>query len=95
MMDRNLGAYAGYTEIPSSILDMSKANGFHYQKGRVGPFPGSYTFTTLPGVYQFTLNKDYPPKHMLNRYKEDGISWIIPTDLGYTSLRNAYMNPYR
>ena len=93
MMDRNLGAYAGYTEVPSSILDMSKANGFHYQKGRKDPFPGSYTFTTLPGVYQFTLNKDYPPKHMLNRYKEDGISWIIPTDLGYTSLRNAYMNP--
>ena len=30
---------------------------------------------------------------MLNRYKEDGISWIIPTDWGYTSLRNAYMNP--
>ena len=93
MMDRNLGAYAGYTEVPSSILDMSKANGFHYQKGRKDPFPGSYTFTTLPDVYQFTLSKDYPPKYMLNRYKEDGISWIIPTDLNYTSLRNAYMNP--
>ena len=93
MMDRNLGAYAGYTEVPSSILDMSKANGFHYQKGRKDPFPGSYTFTTLPDVYQFTLSKDYPPKYMLNRYKEDGISWIIPTGLPYTSLRNAYMNP--
>ena len=93
IMDRNLGAYTGYVEVPGSILDMSKANGFHYQKGRKDPFPGSYTSENLPSVYSFTLSKEYPPKHMLNRYEGDGITWIIPVDLGFTSLRNAYKNP--
>ncbi|WP_293674699.1 DUF4906 domain-containing protein, partial [uncultured Parabacteroides sp.] len=93
MMDRNLGAYTGYVEVPGSILDMSKANGFHFQKGRKDPFPGSYTSRSLPTVYQFTLSNDYPPKHMLNRYEADGITWIIPVSLSKTSLRNAYMNP--
>ena len=93
MMDRNLGAYTGYVKVPGSILEMSKANGFHYQKGRKDPFPGSYTSESLPGVYNFILSRDYPPKHLLNRYEGDGITWIIPVNLGYTSLRNAYQHP--
>ena len=32
IMDRCLGAYDGYVSVPSDILDMSRANGFHYQR---------------------------------------------------------------
>lgn len=43
IMDRNLGALAGYTTIPAEEEDRSKAHGFHYQWGRKDPFPSSYT----------------------------------------------------
>lgn len=44
MMDRSLGAMAGYLdEVPETYVDKSKANGFHYQWGRKDPFPSSYT----------------------------------------------------
>ena len=39
MMDRNLGAIAGYIDkAPDEEIDRSKANGFHYQWGRKDPF---------------------------------------------------------
>lgn len=93
MMDRNLGAFAGYDQIPGSILEMSKANGFHYQKGRKDPYPSSYTTEQLNHPYKFTLSAEYPPKHLLNRYEANGFQVIVPQDLGYSSLRNAYRNP--
>ena len=34
MMDRNLGAMAGYTGVPPSDVEKFKTHGFHYQWGR-------------------------------------------------------------
>lgn len=93
MMDRNLGAFEGFDAVPGTILEMSRANGFHYQKGRKDPFPSSYTSEKLPQVFKFVLSSDYPPKHFLNRYQPNGIDWIIPATLSYGSLRNAYKDP--
>lgn len=93
MMDRNLGAFDSYNEIPESILKMSRTNGFHYQKGRKDPFPSSYTTEQLPEVYKFTLSADAPPKHILNRYEADGFKVIVPQNLAYSSVRNACQHP--
>lgn len=95
MMDRNLGAYEGAVSVPGSILEMSRTNGFHYQKGRKDPFPSSYTTETLPPVYQFALSVTSPPKHIMNRYEANGIRAVVPQSIGTTatSLRNAYKNP--
>lgn len=93
MMDRNLGAFDGFDAIPATIREMSRANGFHYQKGRKDPFPSSYTTEKLPQVFTFVLSTDYPPKHFLNRYQPNGIDWVIPGTLSYGSLRNAYKDP--
>ncbi|WP_455591895.1 DUF4906 domain-containing protein [Bacteroides sp.] len=93
MMDRNLGAFDSYNEIPESILKMSRANGYHYQRGRKDPFPSSYTMENLPAVYKFTLSKTEPPKHVLNRYDASGFLAIVPQKLSYPSLQTAYRNP--
>lgn len=93
MMDRNLGAFDGFDAIPATIREMSRANGFHYQKGRKDPFPSSYTTEKLPQVFTFVLSDDYPPKHFLNRYKPNGIDWVIPGTLPCGTLRNAYKDP--
>ena len=72
IMDRCLGAYDGYVSVPSDILDMSRANGFHYQRARKDPFPGSYTAEKIANQYKFTINAALPPKHCLNRYNHMG-----------------------
>ena len=91
MMDRNLGALEGYTEVPIGSLARSKANGFHYQWGRKDPFPSSYSASSE--IY-ITLNSDKPTKGMLNLYQPDGVSYFIrKTSSGTVSLRNAYQNP--
>ena len=43
MMDRNLGAMAGYTGVPPSDVEKFKTHGFHYQWGRKDPYPSSYS----------------------------------------------------
>ncbi len=97
MMDRNLGAYEGAVEIPKDVLTMSRNNGFHFQKGRKDPFPSSYTTQELPIYYRFTLSKDTPPKHIMNRYGPNGFQLIIPTKIGGSdnavSLQAAYRQP--
>ena len=93
MMDRCLGAYDGYVAVPTSIVGMSRANGFHYQWGRKDPFPGSYTSEELPGRYEFRLDSDRPPKNYLNRYKPDGVTWLIPSGKEMKSVQEAYQNP--
>jgi len=96
MMDRNLGAYeAAFGENPKDILEMSRTNGFHYQKGRKDPFPSSYTTQKLPNIYNFTLSADAPPKNIMNRYDASGLHAIVPVSIGAsaTSLRNAYQHP--
>ena len=94
IMDRCLGAYEGYVEIPKeSILQKSRAGGFYYQFGRKDPLPGSYTSVKVPNKYVVTLDRAAPPKHWLNRYLPDGVSWVIPEKRSRTSLRQAYKEP--
>ena len=75
MMDRNLGAMAGYTNVPSDPLGMSKANGFHYQWGRKDPFPSSYSASIRSEVSG--VSEPLPVPDMLNQYGPDGLSYIV------------------
>ena len=93
MMDRNLGAQAGYTDVPDGDLAKSKANGFHYQCGRKDPFPSTYS-ASIDGN-QLAINSDKLTPGMLNYYQPDGISYFIRTtaDTDAKSLREAFKNP--
>ena len=76
MMDRNLGAMAGYVdEAPTSFVEMSKTNGFHYQWGRKDPFPSNYTTKKISKISD--KNSSTPPEGMLNRYGADGIKYVV------------------
>ena len=93
MMDRNLGAIAGYAVVPATPLEQSKTNGLHYQQGRKDPFPSSYSAeskSTVPGIYS-----SVPPKDMLNLYGPDGLTYK-PRERGEISgIRNAYKAPLK
>ena len=94
MMDRSLGAMAGYNSVPETPLERSKTNGFHYQQGRKDPFPSSYTTKTMsevPNIYSAT-----PPKDMLNLYGPDGLTYK-PRERGdmANNIRIAYRNPIK
>ena len=95
MMDRTLGAVAGYIdEIPATPLDKSKTNGLQYQWGRKDPFTSSYSADPITSISDTRGNK--PVKGMLNRYGPDGISYIpIETVSGYQSYRNVYKYPHK
>ena len=93
MMDRNLGAMAGYDEVPGNALAMSKANGLHYQQGRKDPFASSYSIesvTELMNIYNST-----PTRGMSNRYGPNGITYVPREVSGSkaSSLREAYKTP--
>lgn len=91
MMDRNLGAMAGYDTPPALPLDQSKANGFHYQQGRKDPFPSSYSAeakSQINNIYSAT-----PPKGMLNLYAPDGITYKPRERNAMSSIQEAYRNP--
>ena len=96
MMDRNLGAVAGYAKVPETELERSKANGFMYQWGRKDPFRSSYTEEII-GRIDFTndgvvVNINTPAKGVLSCYKSDGITFSpmkIWTEKGVT-YREAY-----
>ena len=95
MMDRNLGAMAGFTlsAPPETMLDMSKSNGLHYQWGRKDPFPSSYSAVKVSIIKGLT-SETVPPKGMLNRYGPDGITYQpLKSDPHKTTIRNACQNP--
>lgn len=95
IMDRNLGAMAGFTlsDPPRDQLDMSKANGLHYQWGRKDPFPSSYS-ADLISVVKGLTSKTIPPKGMLNRYAPDGITYVpLSSVASKTTVRNAFQHP--
>lgn len=95
MMDRNLGAMAGFTlsDPPKNVLDMSKANGFHYQWGRKDPFAGSYSAVNIE-VISGLMSASVAPKGMLNRYGPDGISYLpLTTVTTRQTLRNTNKIP--
>ena len=94
MMDRNLGAMAGYINgVPGNDLEKSRTNGLQYQWGRKEPFTSSYSavpITTIPSI-----DGDKPVKGMLNRYGPDGLSYIKVEYFSASSLRDAYKYPHK
>lgn len=93
IMDRNLGALAGYVnEVPTSYLEKSKTNGLHYQWGRKDPFPSSYSEKDIKKI----TNKDAttPPEGMQNRYGADGVTYVQNVGVnGTPTIRVAFQNP--
>lgn len=95
MMDRNLGAIAGFTlaDPPKNALDMSKANGMDYQWGRKDPFVGSYSAVAISSIKGLTSTTT-PPKGMLNRFGPDGFTYQpLLSSASKTTLQNAYRHP--
>ena len=93
MMDRNLGAFIGLDRAPKDRLEMTKANGFHYQRGRKDPYSGTYT-TSDDHDFNAVITPGIPPKNFLNRYEGNGLSWLIPQNRPvYSTLRDAYAAP--
>ncbi len=103
MMDRNLGAMAGYVVTKSngqfsvnlSTLEKSKTNGFHYQWGRKDPFPSSYTSKKIgSGSIALPDNVTKPIEGLLNLYKADGVTYLpFSRKSAPTTYRVAYQNP--
>ena len=94
MMDRNLGAVAGFVTLPTDPVDMSKACGFHYQGGRKDPFPSSYSSDIIYSV-SFSAADKTPPVGMLNRYGPDGLTYFPHQGNDATGdYRTMYKTPY-
>ena len=94
MMDRNLGAIAGYVTVPKSELDRSKANGLMYQWGRKDPFRSSYTNEKMTAISIFGIINS-PLVGILSCYQADGITFA-PLRIDFTnrvSYQGAYRNP--
>ena len=94
MMDRNLGANAGYTEVPDTEEERSSANGFHYQWGRKDPFPSSYSDVAKNVII---VSGTEPTLGMLNLYKPDGFSFYQRSysTSGSKNYSVAYKDPTR
>ena len=93
MMDRNLGAVAGYDTVPSTPIEKSKTNGFHYQWGRKDPFRSSYTVEKVSSV---TIPKPNtgPVRNMLSLYGGDGLSYYpVKVTAQKVTYQTAYRNP--
>ena len=77
MMDRNLGALAGYVELPAAddAFARSRAAGTMYQRGRKDPFLGSFSSKTINSVTVGT-NNTAPIDGLQNMYGPDGSSFI-------------------
>ena len=92
MMDRNLGARAGYVDIPATEIECSIANGLHYQWRREEPFPGSYINKTISSIT--VSNSSVPTEGLLNFYGADGFTFIPRSIIGSkASVEVACMNP--
>ena len=92
MMDRNLGAMAGYIDFPPDELEKSKTNGFYYQWGRKDPFIGSYSNTRIDKIPYTEIKKDAPTKGLLSLFEADGITFH-PT--GYVQKLASYRDVYK
>ena len=94
MMDRNLGAMAGYiSEVPKSDLDKSRTNGLQYQWGRKEPFTASYSAEAITSIP--SISSDKPVKGMLNRYGPDGLSYVKEEYFSASTVRDAYKYPHK
>lgn len=96
MMDRNLGALAGYVEMPDDdALVRSKANGTLYQRGRKDPFLASFTTKVINSI-AYPSNSPTPIEDLQNMYGPDGYSYIarLGNSGGTVPYVTAYKNPY-
>jgi uncharacterized protein (TIGR02145 family) len=96
MMDRNLGAMAGYTKVPPSAEERFRAHGFFYEWGRKEPFPGSYSNRDITSIPLPSTTLTAPLAGILSLYKPDGISFkefSINNRNGPVSYRTAIQNP--
>lgn len=94
MMDRNIGAQKGFIELPTKQIEMSKANGLQYQRGRKDPFLTSYSQEPIESVS--IVDEINPPKGLQNMYAPDGITYISRKGEknAASSYENAYKTPY-
>lgn len=96
MMDRNLGAMAGYTKVPPSAEERFRTHGFFYEWGRKEPFPGSYSNRDITSIPLPSTTLTAPLAGILSLYKPDGISFkefSINNRNGPVSYRTAIQNP--
>lgn len=91
VMDRNLGALAGFTTVPSTQLERFQTNGFHYQWGRKDPFRSCYSSGNITDVTVPRPNL-LPVKGILSLYGPDGINYL-PVDI--TAKTGTYRNAYQ
>jgi len=93
MMDRNLGAVAGYVNVPKEELDRSKANGLMYQWGRKDPFRSSFTNKELGNIpVPNEISKPY--EGILSCYRGDGITFASLA-LDFANRAASYQAAYR
>lgn len=94
MMDRNLGAMAGYAGVPPSDVEKFKTHGFHYQWGRKDPYPSSYSNKPITKV-NLPSPIAKPIVGILSLYKPDGITFLPfdPAVNAQATYRTAYQNP--
>ncbi|MDY4456803.1 MAG: DUF4906 domain-containing protein [Bacteroides fragilis] len=94
MMDRDLGAMAGYAKAPTLDVEKFKAHGFQYQWGRKDPYPSSYSNKPIKKV-------DLPEKitepivGIMSLYGSDGVKFLPfdPAYNGRAGYQTAYRNP--
>ena len=94
MMDRDLGAMAGYAGVPPSDVEKFKTHGFQYQWGRKDPYPSSYSNKPIKKV-------DLPEKitepivGIMSLYGSDGVKFLPfdPAFSGQAGYQMAYRNP--
>ena len=94
MMDRNLGAAAGYITLPPDELEKSKTNGFYYQWGRKDPFRGSYSNVNISQVLNTEIKANAPTKGLLSLFGADGLTFYPMSVIQQrVSFREAYKDP--
>ena len=94
MMDRDLGAMAGYAGVPPSDVEKFKAHGFQYQWGRKDPYPSSYSNKPIKTV-NLPAKITEPIVGIMSLYGSDGVKFLPfdPAYSGQASYQTAYRNP--
>ena len=94
MMDRDLGAMAGYAGVPPSDVEKFKAHGFQYQWGRKDPYPSSYSNKPIKTV-NLPAKITEPIVGIMSLYGSDGVKFLPfdPSYNGRAGYQMAYRNP--
>ena len=94
MMDRDLGAMAGYAKAPTLDVEKFKAHGFQYQWGRKDPYPSSYSNKPIKKV-NLPAKITEPIVGIMSLYGSDGVKFLPfdPAFSGQASYQTAYRNP--